>query len=191
MILYNPGMVRRALLLSAVLVLSVDAGAAVTLQELRWQLPTGAATAKPVWHDAAGGWLQPPAAKLLRPPRLLVTLLNGGGKAEEAVLLRYTVSARLASAQGGTQGVWTLPFVLEERRVPKVKASAALQVPITLNRALFDAYLKRMLRSGFWPDALRMQVMVEPRPGDSSFEGRVAEAEMSVLWKQPGSGGTK
>lgn len=181
----------RKALFAAVLLFSTGAQAAVTLQELRWQVATGAAGRKPVWHEAAGGWLQPPGAKLQRPPRLVATLLNSDVKADEAVLLRYAVSARLAPAMGGSQGVWTLPFVLEERRVPKVPAKGSLQVPIALNRALFDAYLKRMNRSGFWPDALRMQVMVEPRPGSVSFEGRVAEAEMTVLWKQPAPGGTK
>jgi hypothetical protein len=165
------------------------AHAALTIKELHWQVATSAPARKDLWHDTAN-WLYPPGSKPGRAPRVLVTLLNGTGKPDEAILLRYSLSARLAPSQGGAEGVWTLPFVLQERRVPKVQGNE-LQVPITLNRALFDAYFKRMLRAGFWPDSLRMQVMVEPRPGESSFEGRLAEVVLPVLWKQPASGGAK
>ena len=110
---------------------------------------------------------------------------------EEAVLLRYAVSARLAPTAGDSEGVWTVPFLLEEKHIPKVKAGRSREVPIPLNRTVFGAYLRRKGRTGLWPDALRIQVMVEPRSGETSLDGRVAESILKVLWKQPAAGGGK
>jgi len=169
------------------LFLGSGSSAEVILKEVRWQVTPNIRSRKPIWHDAAV-WLQPPGAKLERQPRILVTLLNKSPGPDEALLLRYALSARLARAQeSGTaaaEGNWTIPFILEERRVPKIRGNDALQVAIQFNRAVFSAYLLRMRRAGFWPDTLRMQVMVEPRPGENSLQGRMMEAALPVLWKR-------
>jgi len=162
--------------------------AEVVLQEMRWQVTPNVQSRKAVWHDAAG-WLQPPGSKLERQPRVLVTLRNRSAGSEEALLLRYAVSARLAHVRedgaASAEGTWAIPFILEERRVPKVRGNDVLRVPISLNRAMFGAYLMRMRRAGFWPDMLKLQVMVEPRPGENSLDDRMIEAVLPVQWKQP------
>ncbi|MBI5242862.1 MAG: hypothetical protein HY922_04150 [Elusimicrobia bacterium] len=181
---------RNRLAAAAVLALclcgSPPASAGVILKEMRWQVAPNLRSPKPTWHDAAA-WLQPPGSKIERAPRVLAVLLNESAKPEEAILLRYAFSARLAQVQGGgaSEGTWTIPFLLDERRVPKIRGNDSIQVTICLNRAVFRDYLLRMRRAGFWPDSLRLQVMVEPRPGESSFDNRVIEATLPVLWKQP------
>jgi len=177
--------------------LSPASSAEVILKEIRWQVTPSTLSRKPTWHDAAG-WLQPPGSRLERQPRILVALLNRSAGPDEAVLLRYAVSARLVRIQddgaAAAEGTWVIPFILEERRVPKIRGNDVLLVPIYFNRAVFSAYILRMRRAGFWPDTLRLQVMVEPRPGENSFRDRTMEAVLPVLWKQPSAappGGNK
>jgi len=63
-----------------------------------------------------------------------------------------------------TEGVWGVPFWIEERRVPKIKPAKFKEVAISH----FDlqGYLKRLRGTGFWPDALKVRIMVEPRMGE-------------------------
>ena len=57
-----------------------------------------------------------------------------------------------------------LPFMLEEKRVPKAGPNQLLQVSLE-TAPLFELYLKRIAREGFFPEELKLQVMVEPRRG--------------------------
>ncbi len=168
------------------------AGAQVQLQNLHWQVAARSPRpgGKPLYHDAQQ-WLRPPDARAAGQIRAMVTLVNRSTRSEEAVLLRYAVSARLAPVAGESEGVWTVPFLLEEKHIPKVKAGGSREVPIPLNRTVFGAYLRRKGRTELWPDALRIQVMIEPRSGETSLEGRVADSTMKILWKQPAAGGGK
>lgn len=166
------------------------ARAQVVLGDPHWQVSAKAPRpgGKPLFHDAQQ-WLRPPDTKPGGEVRAVVTLINRSTRPEEAVLLRYALSARLAPKAGEAGGVWAVPFLLEEKHIPLVKAGESREVPIPINRTVFGAYLKRKGRTELWPDALRIQVMIETRPGESSMEGRVAESVLQVLWKQPSSGG--
>jgi hypothetical protein len=161
----------------------------IVIQDIRWQLAPASNGRKAGFRDAAG-WFAPPDSKPAARPRVLATLANRSRDAEEAVLLRFAVSARLARVEGG-EGTWGVPFILDDRRIPKVNGSAVHSVPIPINRAVLDGFLKRMRRSGFWPDALRVEVMVEPRPGDASFQDRLKESVFPVEWKQAPAGRPK
>jgi hypothetical protein len=180
--------VNRLLLLVILVVTSLPTliRAEVSIESSRWQLPVGRPT-KPVWHDVSA-WLLPPNGSVAAAPRLELRLRNAAGKADEAMLLRYIVTARLVPIVGGGEGVWAIPFILEDRRVPTIRAGETRPVPAGLNRAVLGAYLKRMARAGYWPDALRLQVMLEPRPGESTLQGRIHESVLPVLWKQQAAG---
>ncbi|MEK7382307.1 MAG: hypothetical protein AAB262_03365, partial [Elusimicrobiota bacterium] len=97
--------------------------------------------------------------------RARLVLKNRGPRTSEAILLRYSLTARLAQAGGGvSDGVWAIPFLIEERRVAKVGPNKVLEVPLAMSPGL-ELHLRRLSRSGWWPDRLRLQVMLEPHPG--------------------------
>ncbi|MBI4050883.1 MAG: hypothetical protein HY400_00085 [Elusimicrobia bacterium] len=83
---------------------------------------------------------------------------------------------------GGVRGsgIWTVPFWLEERRVPKLPGVQQKQIPLA--HLDFKDYFKRMKRLGYWPEAIKAQVMVEPKEGES-LEGHILESEIPVEWK--------
>ena len=92
------------------------------------------------------------------------------------------LEARLRKIGDEAEGTWTVPFIVEEKRIPKVRADALLKTPLNLNRVALGSYLRRMYHAGYWPDAFRVQVMVEPRPGES-LEDRISDKTLPVAWK--------
>ncbi|MDE2237285.1 MAG: hypothetical protein KGK30_05300, partial [Elusimicrobia bacterium] len=74
-----------------------------------------------------------------------------------------------SSGAAPTDGSWAIPFFVDERRVPRIGASRVLEVPLQAGSAL-QIYLSRLARSGWWPDRVRIQVMLDPRPGSASIQ---------------------
>lgn len=160
-------------LLRALVVLAFACGyasAAVELQKLGWQMTpvqgprAQVKTAKPIEKltvDAAKGKL---------PGRLLgwATLVNRGTPTE-GILLRYTVTGRIAPADGSQEPAWVLPFMLETRRVPRAAANKLVDVPLDAT-ALTELYLKKLNREGYVLRELKLQVMLEPRGGASPIK---------------------
>lgn len=170
-------------LLTAVLLLSsVAASAEVVIADAGWELSIRMRKQNPQYHRL-DHWMFPPSPvpKKSR-PRAFAALKNPNGADEHAVLLRYAVDARLRQIGTTADGVWTVPFLTDEKRVPRVRAGETLNVPLALNRVALGAYLRKMYNAGFWPDAFRVRVMVEPRPGES-LERRVREATLPVSWR--------
>lgn len=97
--------------------------------------------------------------------RAQLTLKNRGPKPVEAVLLRYAMSARLATLDSSAEGIWAVPFIVEERRVPRVGPNQLLKVPLGPS-PMFALYLRKIKRSGFCPDRFKIQVMIEPHYGE-------------------------
>jgi hypothetical protein len=140
--------------------------AEVMIESVTWQLAQTVRGQKPVYQDIAELSTRPPRidGKL----RLRVVLKSRGPQESDGLLLRYCLSARLVPAGGGAAGVWAVPFLISEKRVPKVGPNQFLEV--ALDPALsvdlpLNHYLKRTLDSGFWPDQLKVQVMLSPRRG--------------------------
>lgn len=170
------------MLLQAVLaVLVLPAAAQVTIRDVRWQLAQGRAQLRV--HTDMDRWLLPPGPAERARPLARVTLANAARRPETAVLLRYAFSARLRRIGVQGAGTWTVPFLVEERRIPNVPGRTDHPVRLYVNRVAFNAYLKRMYRAGFWPDALKVEVMVEPRPGEN-LDGRIAERVLPVGWRR-------
>lgn len=154
------------------------ASAELVLRAVGWQLPSPRG-AQPRGYRAIARWIQPPAARVAAKPRVVVTVVNRGPKAAEGAVLRYVVSARqFKIGEIGREGVWTVPFYLAERRVARVGANQVKEVPI--NDLVLDVFLKKAFRAGYWPDALRIQVMVEPRTGEG-LEQRILEQTLPVV----------
>lgn len=100
--------------------------------------------------------------------RLLAKLsLLNRGPAVEGILLRYTLASKIAPIGQPQESVLAPPFLLESKRVPKVRANSLYDVVLDPSPGL-KLYLKKSHRAGYWPEELRLQVMLEPRRGDKS-----------------------
>lgn len=110
----------------------------------------------------------------------VAVLRNNGDKPAVGVLVRYAVSAKIAPVSGGeASGTWGVPFWSEEERVPQLVPGKDKNVFVrNLN---LEPYLRKLFSEGFWPTALRVQVMAEPRRGDDVTH-LIAETELPVLW---------
>lgn len=160
--------------------LPVSASAELVLRSVAWQLPS-APGSKPRGYRPIERWVQPASAKLPGRPRAVITVMNRGPKPAEGAVLRYAISARMGPVgQADHEGVWTVPFYLNERRVPRVGANQVREIP--LNDLVLEVFLKKSFRAGYWPDALKIQVMVEPRSGEG-LEQRILEQILPVVLK--------
>ena len=144
------------------------ASAELVLESVHWQVGR-------VEHGRVASWadvkvLDDGPPKMESRLRARLVLKNRGPQTSEGILLRYSLTCRLAKADGAvTEGVWAIPFLVEERRVPKVGANKVLEVPLETSPGL-ELYLRRLSRSGWWPDRLRLQVMLEPHPGVQTIQ---------------------
>ena len=141
--------------------------AEVMIESVSWQLAKTRRGSKPVYQDITILPARPPRidGKL----RLRVVLKNRGPKEAEGLVLRYCLAARLAPAGRSEEGVWAVPFLISEKRVPKVGPNQFFEVGMDPSLSVdmpLTHYLKRALDSGFWPDQLRLQVMLRPRRPD-------------------------
>lgn len=102
--------------------------------------------------------------------RARLVLKNRGPKTMEGILLRYSLTSRLVKIDGDSlDGVWGVPFMVEERRVPKIGPNQMIEVPLETKPGL-DLSVRRLSRSGWWPDRVRLQVMIVPHAGSASIE---------------------
>ena len=99
--------------------------------------------------------------------RARLVLKNGGPKAEEGLLIRYSMTARVSPT--AAEGSWAIPFVVEERRVPMVGPNQVIEVPLETGAAL-ELYMRRLARAGWWPDRVKLQVMLEPHTGSTTLQ---------------------
>lgn len=147
---------------------AVRASAEPSLEGVHWQEGRVAGARVSGWRDVKEIVDGPP--KLDARLRARLVLRNPEGKPEEGVLIRYSMTARLSPAAGAAaEGTWAIPFVVEERRVPKVAAGKTIEVPLDTGAAL-DLYIRRIVRAGWWPDRVKLQVMLEPHAGGAALQ---------------------
>ena len=142
------------------------ASAEVVLQSVHWQIGRVEAGRVAAWQDVRTLAGAPKPGDLLR-ARLI--LKNSGTAAEEGLLLRYSLTARVLPADAEAAGAWAVPFVVDEKRVPTVGAGKVLDVPIDVAAAV-QLYLRRVARAGWSPDRVKMQVMLEPHRGSKNLQ---------------------
>ncbi len=152
------------------------ASAELVLESVGWQSGKAERPPRPaVFSDAASVSLPAKGAPRLRAKAMLK---NRGPKSMEGILLRYVVSARLLSLKAADgEGSWAVPFLVDERRVPKIGPNKILEVPL-ITTPLLEQYLRRVARQGFRVDRLRLQAMIEPHPDQ---DVRTVSAELEVL----------
>ena len=132
------------------------------LESVSWQRGRVEAS-RVVWGDADKLVDGPP--KLDTRMRARLTLKNRGPIAAEGILLRYSMTGRAAPiAEAKAEGTWGIPFMVDEKRVPKIGPNKTVDIFLAISPAL-DLYIRRISRVGWWPDRVKLQVMIEPHAG--------------------------
>ena len=138
-------MKRAVLILAFAAVSAANAGAELSLESASWQRARVTGTRVVSWEDAPGVVDAPPKLDVRLRARL--TLKNRGPKAAEGVLLRYSMTGRIKAVGGeAADGAWGIPFMVGEKRVPKVEPNKTLDVYLTTSPAL-ELYLAKPARS--------------------------------------------
>lgn len=145
---------------------AAGARAELFMENLTWQRARVSGARVVAWEDITHLSDAPP--KLNARLRARLTLKNRGPRPAEGILLRYSMTGRVSPAAGeAVSGEWAVPFMVDEKRVPKVGPNKTQDVYLTTSPAL-NLYLARIARAGWWPDRVRLQVMVEPHHGEGS-----------------------
>jgi hypothetical protein len=159
---------RRIFIVAAALCAAATAppSAEVVLQSVHWQIGRVEAGRVASWQDVRS---LPAALKPGDRLRARLSLKNGGEGAEEGLLLRYSLVARVQPEGGAPEGTWAVPFDVDEKRVAKIGAGKVQDVPLDASSAV-ELYLRRVARAGWSPDRLKIQVMLEPHRGAKTLQ---------------------
>jgi hypothetical protein len=149
----------KTFLAALLLLIATPVRAELILEQIGWEFAVPVKGQQSVFEPVETLKAAPPALK--GKLRAQLTLKNRGPRPMEGILLRYALTARLSRLDSNAEGTWAVPFMIEERRVPRVGANQLLDVPLGPSLML-DLYLKKLKRSGLWPDQLKIQVMLEP-----------------------------
>jgi len=96
--------------------------------------------------------------------RAVFTVRNMSRTAVEGLVLRYALRLRLVKeGEPAKVGIWSVPFRVEELRLAKSGPGQSLLVRAT--RFELKEQIKKLVGTGFWFDAVKLEVMVEPRRG--------------------------
>jgi len=156
-----------ALSLALAVFTAASARAELFLESVSWQRARVEKGRAPVWEDAPSLADAPP--KLDARLRVRVTLKNRGPKAAEGILLRYSMTGRVSPVISATEGAWGVPFAVDEKRVPKVGPNKTQDVYLTTSPAL-ELYTAKLARAGWWPDRVKLQVMLEPHRDEAAVK---------------------
>ncbi len=115
------------------------------------------------------------------PGRLAANLaLQNLGPQREGILLRYDLSAEVYSiSDPKKERGWTIPFVVDERRVPQLKADQSLTLNFDVTESVKD-YFKQLFLEGWRPEKIKMEIMIEPRQGEDSALKKI-ESTLPIL----------
>ncbi len=97
-----------------------------------------------------------------------VVMIINHGENREGILLRYALSADIYSeADPQKYHGWTIPFAVDERRVPILKSGQSLPVVFDVTDSVKD-YFRGLALEGWNPEKIKIEVMIEPRQGEDS-----------------------
>lgn len=154
--------------------------AEVVLRGVRWYVVDSTERGRGQRTEVSS-WKEPPGLEVRAKPQAVLVVANRGPKAEEGVLLRYAVSGRVVRiADAGSEGVWTVPFWVEEKRIPVLKSNQTKEIWIEELSLRMRRHLRRLYRAGFWLKAIKIQIVAEPRQKQSFDAQRILEQELPV-----------
>lgn len=106
------------------------------------------------------------------------------GPAVEGVLIRYSLEAKIAPIGHPDQAAWAVPFLVDEKRVPKVNANSHVETTLLVgdSDAQIDIYLKNAAFEGYSVQTLRLRAMISPRRGQAA-PIQVLESELPIQAK--------
>ena len=165
-----------ALILAFAAFTAAGARAELFLESVSWQRARVEPGRAAIWEDTTHMADGPP--RLDSRLRARVSLKNRGPKAAEGILLRYSMTGRVVPAEGAGEGAWGVPFKVDEQRVPKVGPNQTQDVFLTTSPPL-ELYMSKLARAGWWPDRVKLQVMVEPHRGASPVKPLESVLEVS------------
>lgn len=173
---------KKTILFLALLGIANYASSEVVLQNIHWHLLRKEQGKKDVYQEI-DRWTQPPAAQIKNKPRAVISLLNRGPNRTQGVVFNYAISARVVEKDSKNEeaGTWTVPFWTEDRRIAWLKANQIKEVSV--DNMLLATYLKRLYRAGFWPNAIKIDVMLEPRAGEKI--NPPIEKILPIIWEAP------
>ncbi len=165
------------LVLALAALAAVGARAELSLESVSWQRARVEKLRAVSWEDADRLIDGPP--KLDTRLRARLTLKNRGPAPAEGILLRYSMTGRVAPLAGEKpESVWGVPFMVDEKRVPKIGPNKTQDVYLAISPAL-ELYLAKLARAGWWLDRVRLQVMIEPHLGAVSVQALESALEVS------------
>ncbi|MBI4655929.1 MAG: hypothetical protein HY746_04175 [Elusimicrobia bacterium] len=150
----------------------------MSIFSVEWQVSRNITAKKTIFELVPEIIIGPPM-KMSGKIRAIVSVKNDFAKPAEGIVVRYSLSLLLAK-KGTGNGTWMAPFHLEELRISKIKPGQIYKIKII--HADLNSQLKKIKESGFQASALKLQVMVEPRPGDS-LEKNVQESVIPVVYR--------
>jgi hypothetical protein len=97
--------------------------------------------------------------------RAVVAARNLSARPSDGLVLRCALSLHIVKlSDPADAGFWAVPFRVEELRISQINPGAVYEARL-IHFAL-NEQLKKFNNTGFWVDALRLNVMLDPRQGD-------------------------
>ncbi len=138
--------------------------AQVQLDKIDWQISL-AAGEKPLPFKTIRELKLEPYQKYPHKLRAVVVAQNASARPAEGLVLRCALSLHLVRVSDAADaGFWAVPFRTEELRISRIKAGETYEAKLI--HFVLNEQLKKLRNTGFWADALKLQVMLDPKIGD-------------------------
>ena len=106
-----------------------------------------------------------PYQKYLNKFRAVVNVQNPSANPVEGLVLRCALSLHIIKlSDAADAGFWAVPFRVEELRISQIQPGGMYEAKLI--HFVLNEQLKKLKNTGFWVDALKLQVMLDPRQGD-------------------------
>ena len=156
------------LLVSTMQFLNMPLRAQVGIDKIDWQVSRVEGKASLPFEPILDLKLEP-YQKYLNKFRAVVSVRNLSAKPAGGLVLRCALSLHLVKLEDASgAGFWAVPFRVEELRVSRIRPGGVYEAKLI--HFVLNEQLKKLRNTGFWVDALKLQVMLDPRQGDIPAE---------------------